>query len=119
MQTVPKPTQVLDGEGVVQAELLAQLCDELLLRGPIADAERRRTDHRVDRIARDQMEDREHQQRREQQDRNGLHEALRDIPDHVVVVLAAAATRRASCRARSSGGCTLRNVDYVATSLKI
>ena len=125
MRRVPQPAQVLKRQRIVQAELLAELRDELLLGGPIAHAERCGADHGVDRIAGNQMQDREDEDGREQQDRDRLGEPLRDVPGHasplggleptrwrahVVVVSGVGGTCRDSRRARSSGGCTFRKV---------
>ena len=82
MRRVPQPAEVLNRQRIVQAELVPELRDELLLRRAVADAERGRADHRVDRISRDQVQDREHQQRGEQQHRNRLDKPLRDELGH-------------------------------------
>ena len=82
MRRVPQPAEVLNRQRIVQAELVPELRDELLLRRAVADTERGRADHRVDRISRDQVQDREDQQRGEQQHRDRLDKPLRDELGH-------------------------------------
>ena len=79
---VPEPAHVLDRERIVQPEVVADLLgegDPLLRR---SDAEGGRAHHRVDRIAGDEMQDREDQERREQHDRDRLDEPLCDELRH-------------------------------------
>src|SRR5881397_51448 len=82
----------------------------------IAHAERGRAQHRVDRIARDEMEDREDEQRRQQQYRDRLDQAREDELRHLSLLRRVAA---ASSPLDLLGRMDVRKVRYTSPSYRI